>query len=246
MPVPAQSAAPPSSIRNWHAALGAPAAGTVVSEHECHRVLRAAGVATAAGRLATNEDDAVSAAVEVGLPVAMKGISAQVTHRAAAGLLALDLRSADEVRETYRRLAGKAAASGVALDGLYVQNMVRGGIEIIVSAFRDPVFGVMISCGAGGNMTEIIDDVVLARAPLDTAAAQTLLGRLRIVRGAAKLDPSARLADLAAFVAHFSDVAAASPWRQFAIEINPVKWRAGGVIAVDGLILSNVPNQRRS
>ena len=90
-------------------------------------------------------------------------------------------------------------------------------------------------------MTEIIDDVVLTRAPLDATAAQAMLRRLRVVQGAAKLDPAARLQDLADFVAHFSEVAAAAPWQQFTIEINPVKWRPGSVVAVDGLILVEHP-----
>jgi acetyltransferase len=119
--------------------------------------------------------------------------------------------------------------------------MVKGGVEIIVSAFRDPVFGVMISCGAGGGLTEVIDDVVLARAPMGIAGASSLLQRLRIVRNASKIDASARLESLAGYLAHFSEVVGAVPWRQFVIEINPVKWRGEGVTAVDGLILIEEP-----
>jgi acyl-CoA synthetase (NDP forming) len=231
-PTPPQAAA-----FDWGAAIPSPTAGLVVSEHECHRILRTAGLTVAAGRLAAGEQDAVAAAHEVGLPVAMKGISPAVTHRAAAGLLALDLRTPDEVEGACKRLAGRAAGRVIALDGVYVQAMVRGGVEIIVSAFRDPIFGIMISCGAGGGITEIIDDVALARAPVDEAGAARLLQRLRVVRGAGKLEPQARLADLARFVADFSQLAAAAPWAQFVIELNPVKWRAEGAVAVDGLIL---------
>ena len=139
----------------------APIAGAVISEHECHLLLRRAGVRVAAGYLANSEADAVAAAREVGTPVALKGISPRITHRAAAALLELDLRTPEEVTDAYRRLTERAAGQGIALDGVYVQTMVKGGVEIIISAFRDPVFGVMISCGAGGGLTEIIDDVAL-------------------------------------------------------------------------------------
>lgn len=236
-PAPPGPAATPATAFDWAAAIASPRAGLVVSEHECHSILRAAGLPVAAGRLAAGESDAVAAAREIGLPVAMKGISPAVTHRAAAGLVALDLRTTDDVASASRRLAARAAGQGIALDGVYVQAMLRGGVEIIVSAFRDPIFGVMISCGAGGVITEIIDDFALARAPLEEAAAARLLQRLRIVRGAAEIEPEARLADLARFVADFSQLAAAAPWQQFVIELNPVKWRANGAVAVDGLIL---------
>jgi hypothetical protein len=39
----------------------------------------------------------------------------------------------------------------ITLDGLYVQHMASGRLELLVSAFRDPVFGVIVACGAGGN-----------------------------------------------------------------------------------------------
>ena len=45
----------------------------------------------------------------------------------------------------------------------YVQKMEPGGVELLISAFRDPSFGVIVSIGAGGVMTELIDDVTLAR-----------------------------------------------------------------------------------
>jgi acetyltransferase len=221
---------------DWAGAVPDAAAGRVVSEHECHRILAAAGLKVAPGRLAATSAEAVAAAAGW-LPVALKGISAAVTHRAAAGLLALDLRSAEEVAAADRLLRDRAAAAGIALEGLYVQAMVKGGAEILVAAFRDPIFGPIVSVGAGGSMTEAIDDVALARAPLDAAGAAALLARLRMMAGAAKLSPGAEIAALAGFVARFSQLAAAVPWRRFVLEVNPVKWSRDGVTAVDGLLL---------
>src|SRR5262249_55556706 len=77
--------------------------GTVISEDACHKILRAAGLPVAEGKLAKSENDAAAMALAVKFPVAMKGISGAVTHRAAAGLLELDLRSEEEVRDAYRR-----------------------------------------------------------------------------------------------------------------------------------------------
>ncbi|MBL8702419.1 MAG: acetate--CoA ligase family protein [Alphaproteobacteria bacterium] len=228
--------APPVAF-DWQAHTGPTPSGTVISEHECHRILAAGGIAVAEGRLATSADDAVRAAMKVGLPVAMKGISAKVTHRAAAGLVALDLGTEAALRETYARLRDTARAGGIELDGVYVQHMVRAGVEILVSALRDPVAGVMISCGAGGALTEVIDDVALARAPLDRDGARLLLRRLRLVAGLERGGKAPPIDLLADFVARFSAIAAVAPWRRFVIELNPVKWSAKGVTAVDGLLI---------
>jgi acetate---CoA ligase (ADP-forming) len=232
--------APPPTSFDWAAEVPQPGSGTVISEHECHAILARAGLTVAKGRLATGEDAAVAAAGEVGFPVAMKGISAQITHRASAGLLALELNSGQEVRVAWRRLQDRAASIPAVLEGLYVQHMVAGsGAELLVSAFRDQAFGVMLSLGAGGTMAEMIDDVVLVQAPLGPEAAAHALRRLRIVRRAGEAPEG--FAGLCGFVARFSALAAAVPWRRFVLEVNPVKWMADQCVALDGLLIIEDP-----
>jgi acyl-CoA synthetase (NDP forming) len=226
---------------DWAAYVPDPAPGTVVGENACHRILAAAGLPVPPGQLAASMDEALAAARTLGFPLALKGIAPSVTHRAAAGLLALDLRSEADLQEAYRRLAGRARHLHVELEGIYVQRMARGGLELLVSAFSDPQFGVMLSCGAGGRLTEVLDDVVLARAPVDEAEARHLLEQLRIVRHAARLEPEARPEAAAAFVAAFSRLAASAPWRRFVLEVNPIRWGRDGVVAVDGLLVVDEP-----
>lgn len=226
---------------DWSQYVPEPTAGTVVSEAQCHRLLAAAGLPVAAARLVRSEPDAAEAAIAVGLPVVMKGISPAVTHRAAAGLVALGIRSVDEAAETYRMLSARAAAAGIALEGIYVQQMIAGGTEVLVSTFRDPVFGTMVSCGAGGSFTELIDDVTLQRAPIGEDHALQMIDRLRIARSAArsKVPPDRTL--LAQFIAALSQLAASAPWHRFVLEINPVKWSDEQVRAVDGLLIVEEP-----
>ena len=228
-PHPAPGALP---AFDWPAFVPAAAAHTVISEPECHRILTAAGLPVAPGRVVTSEADAIRAAEAVGLPVALKGVSAAVTHRAAAGLLAVDLRTAEEVAAASRRLMARARELDVKLDGLYVQRMVRGEVELLVSAFRDPLFGPMVTCGAGGVLTELLDDVVVARAPVDVPVALDLLGSLRIARQARwSAGPAAE------FLAAFSRLAATAPWRRFVLEVNPIRCGSEAAVAVDGLLI---------
>lgn len=238
---PARSAEPASLSIDWAAHVADPVGRPVVSEDRCHALLRDAGLPVAAGELAHDAAAALRIAERLGLPVVLKGISAQVTHRAAAGLLAVDLRSRDEVAAAFAELEARARMIPASLDGIYVQKMERGGVELLVSAFRDPNFGTMVSCGSGGGLTELIDDVVTARAPVDVAFAADMIGRLRIARQAGDthgpLDPGAA----ASFVAQFSQLAAGAPWQRFVFEVNPIKWRRDGVIAVDGLLIIEQP-----
>jgi acyl-CoA synthetase (NDP forming) len=233
--IPRDVPAPPIPAFDWAAQVPNAAPKTVISEHECHAILARAGLAVARGKLALSEDEAVATAREFGGRVVMKAISATVTHRAAAGLLALGVASADAVRETWRMLQARAAVQGVGLDGIYVQQHIEGGIELLVSALRDPDFGVFVSLGAGGGLTELIDDVVVVPAPLDAHQAARALRRLRILRRASR-SPLA-LQPVVDFVTAFSRLAAAAPWRRFVLEVNPIIWSANSVTAVDGLLL---------
>jgi acetate---CoA ligase (ADP-forming) len=214
-----------------------PADVSVVSEDRCHALLRKAGLPVAPGELATDESSALRISRDIGLPVVMKGIAAQVTHRAAAGLLAVDLRTEHDVADAFRRLQARADTIGVVLDGVYVQKLERGGVELLVSVFRDTMFGTLISVGSGGGMTELLDDVVTERAPVNVAVAASMIGRLRLHEHAKDEQGPLDVAAAASFVARLSRLGAGAPWARFTFEVNPIKWRRTGVVAVDGLLI---------
>ena len=216
-----------------------PAGSTVVSENVVARILEAAGLPVARGRIARTAAEAVQAAAEVSFPVAIKAISSLITHRAAVGLLALDIDSPDAVARTDRAFRARAAELGAGLEGLWVQHMAGAGRELLVTALRDAEFGVMVGCGMGGGDTEIIDDAIFTRAPIDADGALDLLARLRTLRRLPELIAPERLAQAADFIARFSALAAGAPWDAFALEINPLKLTAEGAIAVDGLLVLN-------
>jgi acyl-CoA synthetase (NDP forming) len=236
---PPRPAAGPTPPFDWAAHVHDEPGHLVVPEHRCHRILAAAGLPVAPGRLARDEAEAVAAAEALGLPVVLKGVSPTVTHRAAAGLLAVGLHSSDAVAAADRRLRARARELGTALDGIYVQALQRGGTELLVAAFRDPVFGVMVSCGAGGGLTELIDDVVTERAPVDPALAVSMLDRLRLRRFAADARGPLDAAAVAGFVARFSELALSAPWPRFVFEVNPLLWTRDAVVAVDGLLVAD-------
>ncbi|HET7033446.1 MAG TPA: acetate--CoA ligase family protein [Casimicrobiaceae bacterium] len=235
LPIPAANIALPAF--DWPAFVIADDKPSVITEDRCHRILAAAGLPVAAGELATDEAGALKIAASIGFPVVLKGIGSKVTHRAKAGLLAVDLRSEDEVRGAYRRLNGRAEELGAPLDGIYVQRMQKGGAELLVTAFRDPLFGTMVSCGSGGVLTELIDDVITERAPVSAALAAFMLDRLRSRRHAADAKGPLPPDHIATFVARFSELVSTAPWSRFVFEVNPVLWTRESAIAVDGLLV---------
>ncbi len=209
----------------------------IFTEDVAARLLELAGLPVARGRIARSAEEAIRVATEVGFKVAIKAISPAITHRAAAGMVALDLGTPDAVEATFHALHARAAELGARLDGVWVQHMFPGSIELLVTAFRDPEFGVIVGLGMGGGMTEIIDDVVFTRAPIDADGAYDLADRLRTLRRLPTLLSQQQRRQVAAFVADFSALVATAPWPSFTFEINPLKVGPEGIAAVDGLLI---------
>jgi len=214
-----------------------PATGPqVVPEHRVAALLAAAGLPVAPGRCAAH-GEAAAIAADIGFPVAMKGLSPAITHRAAVGLVALDVTSPAQAADVETRFHARAAELGHALDGVWVQHMFPGNRELLVTALRDREFGVVVGCGIGGGATELVDDVVFARAPLDPDGAFDLVGELRTLQRMPDYLTAPQRAAAADFVARFSALVATAPWPRFTLEVNPVKLGPDAAAAVDGLLV---------
>ncbi len=113
----------------------------------------------------------------------------------------------------------------------------RPGLEMIVGGLVDPVFGPLVSVGLGGVLTELLDDVVFAPAPVEEIQAAAMIDRLR---GRALLDgfrgaPHSDLDELAQIVSVVSRGLIGSGLRE--VEINPLTWDGEGWVAVDWLLV---------
>ena len=107
-------------------------------------------------------------------------------------------------------------------------------VEVVVGVQHDLRFGPVVMVGLGGILTEALDDVAFALAPVSPGTAEYLL---RSLRGAAILAgvrgrPAVDLTALAAVVAAVSRAAAAHP-ELHALEVNPVLAGATNALALD-------------
>ena len=209
----------------------------VATEDIVARILQNAGLPVARGGIATTAAEAVGIARTVTYNVAMKAISPDITHRAAAGLVALNLQTAAAVSRSFESFKARVAERGARFDGVWVQHMFEGKLEMLVTAIRDSDFGILVGVGMGGAMTEIIDDVAFARAPIGADGAEDLVQRLRTFRRMPQLISQHQLRSIAEFTARFSALVASAPWPSFTLEINPLKVADREVAAVDGLLV---------
>ncbi|HYM73526.1 MAG TPA: acetate--CoA ligase family protein [Stellaceae bacterium] len=217
--------------------------GQVLTEVASKALLAAYGVGRVAEFLATSEDDASDAAMQIGGAVALKVQSPDILHKTEAGAVLLNLSGDAAVREGYRTVlaSARAAVPNAGIDGVLVQAMAQRGQEMILGITRDAVFGPMLMVGLGGIHVEVLKDVAFAPVPLSSEDAAALIGELK---GAALLDGvrGARPADkaaLAELMAALSRFAADHADQIAEIDLNPVivHPEGEGVSVVDALIV---------
>lgn len=192
---------------------------------------------------AADADAAVSAARKLGYPVALKVLSADITHKTEVGGVHLHLNNDDAVVLAFNDVIASAArhAPKAKVDGVLLQRMSRGVAELIVGITHDPVFGAALTVGLGGELTELYGDVSHRLLPVDAVTAEQMLRELTAYR---LLDGfrNRPLADVPAAneaIAALARAAQALHAVASEIEINPllVCKRGEGALALDALII---------
>ena len=208
---------------------------STLSEHESKQFLSSFGIPVTNEVIARDAAEAASsAAALVGFPLVLKASGASLSHKTEVGGVALNLRTEAEVREEGERLLKIPGC-----EALLVQEMVKGGREIVCGLIRDPQFGPCVMFGIGGILTEVLEDIAFRIAPLTLSVARDMVAEIRgkkIVEpfraeGAADVDQLCQtLVALGEIGIKYPDV--------LEIDINPLKIRPNGkAVAVDALVV---------
>jgi acyl-CoA synthetase (NDP forming) len=162
------------------AALEKRGAGWLGTE-ETRQVLIRMGLPVAPGGVATSADEAAEMAKHIGFPVAVKLASHLIVHKTEMGSIFLNLHDEAAVRQAYEAIRQRLAQEDrlEAMEGVLVQPMVSGGVEIMVGVTTDPVFGPLIGFGLGGVHVEILGDVRFRITPLTDRDASEMVREIR-------------------------------------------------------------------
>jgi acetate---CoA ligase (ADP-forming) subunit beta len=210
--------------------------GRTLPEHESKRLLAEHGVPVAPERVVTTATAAAAAAVELGLPVAVKLAGDGIAHKTERGLVRLDLATAPEVESAAADLFAAARPD----DGdvvLLVAPMLRGARELIAGVHLDAQFGPCVMVGVGGVLAEAIADVAFRLVPLDEIDAAAMLDDLdaQALLGPMRGEPALDRDATAEVLLGLSRLATARP-DVVAVDVNPLIVVDGRPIAVDALV----------
>jgi acyl-CoA synthetase (NDP forming) len=164
--------------------------------------------------------------------------SPDILHKTEAGGVVLDLRSREAVQRAAEGLlaSARSAQPGARIEGFLVQEMVAG-VEAIVGARQDPLYGPLLLVGAGGILVELAKDAALRLLPVTARDVSGMIDGLKLnklltgFRGRPAADRAALESIVLALAQFYLDHRA----RIEDVEINPLMVRPNGrgAVAVD-------------
>lgn len=209
-------------------------------ERETLAYLSGLGVPVIPAELASSEEEAERIARKIGGNLVFKIASPDIAHKTEAGGVRLNV-TADEARATFDSICAAASAynSAARIEGVLVAPMRTGGAELIVGVVNDPEWGLAITVGSGGVLTEILEDSVTRLLPIDEAEAREMVLSLK---GAKLLQgfrgaPVADLDALAHSIVAIGDAAATLGPSLAALEVNPLRVSGEQIEALDALAI---------
>jgi acetyltransferase len=204
-------------------------------------VLDAYGIRVCKSGFAKSEQEAVMIADSIGYPVVMKMTSKTTSHKTDVGGVRVNIQSPEKLRAEYRDLIAKLTEKGLleGLEGVIIQEMVKGSREMVCGIATDPQYGPMLMFGLGGVFIEVMKDVTFRIAPITDIDAKEMIKSVKaykLLEGARGTTPAQMeqieetLLRLSQLVADFSFIDE--------LDINPllISEKTGEGIAVDGRI----------
>lgn len=148
---------------------------------ETRRVLESFSLPLPSGGVAKTADEAAAIAARIGFPVAVKLASHRIVHKTEIGGVQLNLIDDKAVREAYEAIRARLSQDGTldAMEGVLVQPMLKGGVEVMAGMTQDPSFGPLLGFGLGGIHVEILGDVQFKVTPLTEVDAADMVRSIK-------------------------------------------------------------------
>lgn len=217
-------------------------------EKEMSEILKCYGFPLLKSRVIGGILELEAAVEEIGFPVAMKIVSPDIVHKSDAGGVVLKIKTMEQARRGYEQIIENARNynSGARIDGVLIEAMAKGGVEVILGATRDPVFGPMCMFGLGGIFVEALKDVTFRLVPMSELSAENMIRSIkayRVLKGI-RGNPPADIEAIKDSLLRLSQMVADHPEIR-ELDINPliVYPEREGCMVADGRILLARPQK---
>ena len=213
-----------------------------LNEFDCSKILRNARLPIVPSFLIHSAGELSSIFKRDNDKYVMKIVSSDIQHKTDIGGVILNIENINDAQEAYEKILSnvKKNAPEAIIDGVMVSPMIKGGIECILGAKIDPVFGPIVMFGLGGIYAEVMKDISFAEAPLSEKIAEKMIASLKGrdlfygTRGQLSVD----IKSLVKLIVSMSNFIAANSDKVDQIEMNPVLVSEKQIIALDALIIT--------
>ncbi len=225
------------------------AANMSLSEHQSKALLKIYGIPVTRENVVKSPHKAIGFAEEIGFPVVLKIDSSDIIHKSEAKAVRVGVNSKEEILQFYDEIIENAKKYNpkAKINGVLVQEMIRGGSEVIIGMSEDPQFGPTIAFGLGGIFVEVLKDISLRVVPLSKSDAENMVREtkgyqiLRGFRGKNRSDIEAVI-DVLLKISRLAE-----DWKDYIseIDINPliILDEGHGVKAIDALVVLKTPDK---
>lgn len=199
-------------------------------------VCDAYGISVPQEGVAATAAEAQKLAAAMGFPVVMKIVSPDILHKTEAGGVLVGVNSAEEAGQGFDTIISNAKKykADAQIIGVQVQQMLKGGQEVIIGAVTDGSFGKLVAFGLGGVLVEVLKDITFRLAPATKEDAFSMLDGIQaaeMLKGVRGSDPVDREA-LARLIVGVSELVSDFP-EISEMDLNPVFASKDSAIAAD-------------
>ncbi len=213
-----------------------------LTEMESKALLAAFHIPVVNTSVARSPVEALLISQQIGFPVVMKINSVDISHKSDVGGVKLNLANAAAVRAAYKDLIAhvKKVRPDANIDGVSIESMVikPNGRELMLGVTTDPLFGPVITFGAGGTAVEVMADRALALPPLNGFLVREMIHGTRVSKllGQFRQMPPISMESLEMLLLRVSEMVCELPWLR-EMDINPLLVDEHGAIAADARIM---------
>lgn len=206
-----------------------------LTEFDSKKVLEAYFIPVTREYIAKSLTDAKRLAQEIGYPVVLKGSSSTLTHKTELDMVELNIKNEKALEDAYQSLEKRG---GRKIDGILVQQMIKGKREFVAGLIRDPQLGPCVMFGLGGIFTEALQDVTFRVAPLEIEDALEMMNEIKAKKllDSFRGKPAVNKDILANVLKNLGRIGLEIP-EIAEIDINPLIIKNGIPIAVDALVV---------
>jgi len=213
---------------------------TSLTELESKQILKEMGINTTEIGLARSKEEAVAYSQELGFPVVLKIVSADILHKTDVGGVKLSLNNKEDVGNAYDEIisAIKKHQPSAKIQGVSVQPMARPATEVIIGMSKDPQFGPVLMFGLGGILVEILKDISFRIVPLTGRDANEMIREIKgypVLEGYRGQEP-ANIAVLEQMLLKVSEFVESKPEIK-ELDINPIFAYRDSALAIDARVI---------